>query len=1230
MQNWFKESWRTVKIGKQVGSARKLVLAAGVSTIAMAASSPALADCTVPGPADITISGTVINNPISSTGSNYDVVFAAGSQFFVEIPPVPGVTFNAGHDNGSVTIYAGGKIGSDTDGEEGVYALNSTGHTITLNGPTSATRIEVGLYGSWDSIYFRRTDSGAISDNCVNVLGESFVYAAVGSGIRFAGNNSNTIENNTILVNGNISVGDANIDFSTAGIIQNNNVYLDGGQLSGSCFSGCANTRGIRLVGDQVLGNTIIVNNGSIINTTREGLFVSGTTVVSNYFYFEGDLDSTSASFAQISSTAGYLSGNTIKFNGGTVNAAQMGLDMSSTSGGINSNEISIVSGTTFASTQDAIRLYSSTGQISGNTINLNGSVTALSGSVIYAKSQNAIDGNSINILGGYAVAGSGDGIFLSGSNGVTNNNIYLGGGSDLSAPSSWGMDLVATSGTVGGNTITLNDASISNNNYGVRFRSINQANDNSISLSNGSSIQSGTHAIQFWSNGTASGNTISVTNSSLVASSHTVQFTNVASDNSILLDGGSISTVSGAANAINFITSGTDSGNSITLSNGSQISTNGVGNGINLSLNGTHYISIYDTSSVTSLSGIGIQASGSGVSYVTVGGSVSGGSGVAVNLDGGDDFMTLLAGHSFTGTVEGGSGMDTLVFEGAGTESGTFNSFEAIAKTGLGDWVSTQAFNVNSVTVSEGNLFIDGSMTSGLFTVAAGAGLGGAGSINGDVDVSGQIIAASNDVMITGNIAFNSGSALLVGEVGGSSSHQLVVSGTASIDPGSNVAISGSPGIDFYSVVLTSGGVTGVFDSVTDAMGMDLANYAVSTQNGTDIVVASLPVSQVSAQAASTTGDNSFREFMGSILTRMDVAFKHPEGDSSSSTAFAFNPIRGRSLSRGSNSLTNMLMSKSLTPTPSVESFTSMMLERSYEEMSFVGSDVVLHTEEADRSRAPAVWVRGFAGMASQDATSTLVGYESHGGGIGLGRDAYLSNNWLGGFAAGYARSNAELDGDAGEVDLDSFYGALYGSYENDGLHINLIAAGGSNDYEASRKVTNGSSIGVASGKFDGQVWSIRVEAAHDYDVSSNAKLRPRVSIEHIRSKQDDYIDDGGNIITGLEVDSHTTKAMRYEGQVDWINRSLNSRDLPIEFSLRAGIAYEDYSDDREVLAGFIGSNNPIALTLSEDSRTLGLVGGALNTKLSDTLSMQVGYNGELSGDYQLHSIFAGLRLDW
>lgn len=170
----------------------------------------------------------------------------------------------------------------------------------------------------------------------------------------------------------------------------------------------------------------------------------------------------------------------------------------------------------------------------------------------------------------------------------------------------------------------------------------------------------------------------------------------------------------------------------------------------------------------------------GEGNDSLTNTGTITGNTGLAISMEGGDDTVTLNGG-TVTGAIDGGTGSDTLalgsgvsngaaiknfetfsVNSGTGTLSGVVSG-SSLTKTGAGTLVLSGAnLYTDGTTVSAGTLRVNNSTGSGTGTgdvvVASGAFLTGAGTVNGNVNIDG-IFAPGNSIgtfTVNGDVTWN------------------------------------------------------------------------------------------------------------------------------------------------------------------------------------------------------------------------------------------------------------------------------------------------------------------------------------------------------------------------------------------------------------------------------------------------------------------------------------------
>lgn len=440
--------------------------------------------------------------------------------------------------------------------------------------------------------------------------------------------------------------------------------------------------------------------------------------------------------------------------NNGTISAAGNNEGISSTGG---SSFITNSFGALISGDDDGI--YFST---DGGTITNNGTISGILGAFsdgIHAGDLLVVSNNSGAFIDGFK-----DGINAGNSLSLTNayNATVSGGSAGINA-----LDnaLVNNQGTIeGGDGINVGDfATINNETYFNPFFPFQPLDGGTISGTAG--------------DGVTAGENLTLVNQNLAT------IDGVGGDGISAGNNANITNHAGAT-----ITSLNNDG--INALNGSTITNNGVINGGDDAIDIDNGIAapsiIRNTGTLTAGTGSALDGSNS-VEEFTNSGTLNGGSD-AISLRGGDDIVNLEFGSRVIGDVDGGTGIDTLNFEGGlSTPGGTGNSISGDV-TRFADINKNQGgvaligvdgdplYNVtaDNININGGGLYINADITGDSVAKttinAAGAAVGGTGTWNADVNITSGGISAGAipinlDVVpnnsvgtlgITGNVVHN------------------------------------------------------------------------------------------------------------------------------------------------------------------------------------------------------------------------------------------------------------------------------------------------------------------------------------------------------------------------------------------------------------------------------------------------------------------------------------------
>jgi outer membrane autotransporter protein len=105
------------------------------------------------------------------------------------------------------------------------------------------------------------------------------------------------------------------------------------------------------------------------------------------------------------------------------------------------------------------------------------------------------------------------------------------------------------------------------------------------------------------------------------------------------------------------------------------------------------------------------------------------------------------------------------------------------------------------------------------------------------------------------------------------------------------------------------------------------------------------------------------------------------------------------------------------------------------------------------------------------------------------------------------------------GNLDIDSFQMAGYGSWQRDTLYMNAAVGFGYHDTDASRAVVVGTTTSTANADYDSVHVSAVVEAGKDILLSLTTTFTPFVGVEYSHSNRDDFTESGAGTANSVSM---------------------------------------------------------------------------------------------------------------
>lgn len=490
--------------------------------------------------------------------------------------------------------------------------------------------------------------------------------------------------------------------------------------------------------------------------------------------------------------------------------------------------------------------------------------------------------------------------------------------------------------------------------------------------------------------------------------------------------------------------------------------------------------------SDALALAGTGVGTLGATANFETL--TVQSGTWTLASASTYIDGITIAAGATLVASAATATGAitdnGTLRFDQAtdASTSAVISGSGILSKAGNGTLTlgSLTGFS-GSFDVAAGRL-----ASTGGVTIAAGRTLGGNGTLTAStvtIASGGRIApgASIGTLTIDGNFVQQAGS-VYAAEIGAATSDRLVVTGSATLQPGAQLALTGAPGIGTrYTLLTAAGGVSGTYAVTQPASSLTELRIGYSANAVTADVVRSrlglLSVAQTGNQVSAASGLGA----VGTANAAYGALVAQPND----------NVVRA-----GLNTLSGEIHSS--------------MRAAMVRDASLVRNTVLDHA--ADGEDGPTLWAAGLASWGHDDGTpygrgAAKTRRDTRGGLIGLGLsfgDIRL------GIAGGYSRTKLMVDERASDARLKTVHVLGYATGQFGALRLRGTAGYSRVDGRTDRRVGIGSFSDRLRADADGNVLQGSAEAAMPFAVAAG-EIAPIVGFEGYRARSDAFAEAGG-----------------------------------------------------------------------------------------------------------------------
>ena len=267
--------------------------------------------------------------------------------------------------------------------------------------------------------------------------------------------------------------------------------------------------------------------------------------------------------------------------------------------------------------------------------------------------------------------------------------------------------------------------------------------------------------------------------------------------------------------------------------------------------------------------------------------------------------------------------------------------------------------------------------------------------------------------------------------------------------------------------------------------------------------------------------------------------------------------------------------------------------------------------------------FVTGSGEWADVNSTHDATGADFTSGGVTVGADYRVNDNFVVGLFGGYVHTKTDIDDDGGNIKANGGRGGLYGSYYNEGLYVNALASGGYNSYKIDRKTIGG----TARGDTDGGQFDSLLGAGYDFSLGC-VTLGPVGSLQYSYVGFDRFEESGSDARQTVQKNSQDSlrTLVGAKAAACW-----NVGGMALRPEVRAQWKHEYLDRAGAIDSSFTGSGALFTVYGPQIGRDSLVIDAGASLDVSETVSIYAYYTGELAREnYSSNSVNGGFRLSF
>lgn len=571
---------------------------------------------------------------------------------------------------------------------------------------------------------------------------------------------------------------------------------------------------------------------------------------------------------------------------------------------------------------------------------------------------------------------------------------------------------------------------------------------------------------------------------------------------------------------------------------------------------------------------------------------TISGDTGIYIN-----DTSTVSGGIKNYGTI---TGSVNAIYVSADSTMGNINLYNgsrvigAIDAVGatvniVGDFATEGSMNVNAVGINASSTF---NMANSI-------------TVQNAVSNAGTVVLGTAARTITGNYTQSTGSILELTVQNAATYGHLTVTGAVDLSQSGTIVMNIADGASLaignvFSDVISGGTLVAPTNGFNVTENNRFLNFS-ATVNGTGVDIVAVDDASTSVlQSIVATGNSGSA---GAAQKLDDIMALNPGGDWQTVLSALYTLDNDQEITAAVNHTVPALTGATNAAIIETMGTASRIIQDRQESISGIST-----------GGSPAegnVWLKTFGSWGNQDTQDGVIGYDSKTYGLIAGADKVITDKASLGIGVSYANSDLNSPGDTNQVDVDSYLGMLYGSYNIDNrTAVDAQVTFGYNSSDTKRNITFGGLNRMAQGSYDG--WNFHTGAGVGclLTVARDTTFTPQVRFDYFAVGNESYRESGAGALN-LYMDSQTNHQL-----IPALEVKANHQFMPgLSMALNAGIGYDLVNDRNMVSASFAGSGGVFITRGLQPSPWVIRSGAGVTWQHNDALDLTVRYDREDRG---------------